>query len=237
MADEKLKPFKTYKELEPVVEKSDKVVVITMKTGAKFYLADQTDLPAYSNREDVDSFMFMYQDDVKEQIAKEEASAKEQQLAEQEAAPVQAAAVPAIDQQQTVATVEQPKADPVVPKPLPATDHSAAITAMVGALAGAVSSAGMPALTNLVKNLIKNKLKGKKGGEQKEEADEPTDCKTHQIKSNAKLMKMSARITALENKSSGESKLFSADGNPLEDLEERIEKLEKLTKQAKGKKK
>jgi hypothetical protein len=239
MADEKLKPFKTYKELEPVVEKSDKVVVITMKTGAKFYLADQTDLPAYSNREDVDSFMFMYQDDVKEQIAKEEASAKEQQLAEQEAAPVQAAAVPAIDQQQTVATVEQPKADPVVPKPQPAPDHSAAITAMVGALAGAVSSAGMPALTNLIKNLIKNKLKGKKGGEKKEEeAEEPTDCKTHQLKSNAKMVKMAARIAALESKPAEKSNLFDGNSNPLEDLEERIEKLEKQAKtKAKGKKK
>jgi hypothetical protein len=239
MADEKLKPFKTYKELEPIVEKNDKVVIITMKTGDKFYLADQADLPVYSNREDVDSFMFMYQDDVKEQVAKEEATAKEQQVSDQQSVTVQPPTVPIVadtTQQTTVATVQQPIADTVVPKPQPAADHSAAITAMVGALAGAVSSAGMPALTNLVKNLIKNKLKGKKGGEQKEETEEPTDCKTHQLKSNAKMVKMSARISALENRTSNESKLFNTDNNPLEDLEERIEKLEKYLK-TKGKKK
>lgn len=194
---------------------------VTLKDGTKITLDDPSQIAQYSNREDLESITF---------------GGEEEDLAIPEM-PVPTPQVVA-PQQQTVATVEQPKADPVVPKPQPAPDHSAAITAMVGALAGALSSAATPMITNLVKNFIKDKLKGKKGDKpQEEKPDEPTDCKTHQIKSNAKLMKMSARITALENKPSGESKLFSADGNPLEDLEERIEKLEKLVKQAKGKKK
>ena len=194
---------------------------VTLKDGTKITLDDPSQIAQYSGREDLESITF---------------GGEEEDLAIPEMpVPTPQAVAP---QQGTVATVEQPKTDPAVPKPQPTPDHSAAITALVGALAGAVSSAGMPALTNLVQNLIKSKLKGKKGGEKKEEeAEEPTDCKTHQLKSNAKMVKMSARITALENKPSSESKLFSGEGNPLEDLEERIEKLEKLAKQAKGKKK
>jgi len=191
---------------------------VTLKDGTKVTLDDPSQIAQYSNREDLESITF--------------GGEEEDLIIPEMPVPIPQAVVP---QQQTVATVEQPKADPVVPKPQPATDHSAAITAMVGALAGAVSSAGMPALTNLVKNLIKNKLKGKKGGEQKEEQEEPTDCKTHQLKTNVKFTKLAARITALENKPAQESKLFSSDSNPLEDLEERIEKLEKQLKQ-KGKK-
>jgi hypothetical protein len=192
---------------------------VTLKDGTKITLDDPSQIAQYSNREDLESITF--------------GGEEEDLVIPEMPVPTPQAVAP---QQQTVATVEQPKADPVIPKPQPAPDHSAAITAMVGALAGAVSSAGMPALTNLVKNLIKNKLKGKKGGEQKEETEEPTDCKTHQIKSNAKMAKIAARISALENRSSGDSKLFNADSNPLEDLEERIEKLEKQLK-TKGKKK
>jgi len=200
---------------------ADQKALVTLKDGTKITVDDLSQLSQYSDRQDMESITFFGDDEAPV------------------AAAIDAGTVEAVDAgvvTQTVATVVQPKADPVVPKPQPAADHSAAITAMVGALAGAVSSAGMPALTNLVKNLIKSKLKGKKGGEQKEEAEEPTDCKTHQIKSNAKLVKLSARITALENKPSQESKLFNGDSNPLDDLEERIEKLEKQLK-TKGKKK
>jgi hypothetical protein len=199
---------------------ADQKALVTLKDGTKITVDDLSQLSQYSDRQDMESITFFGDD---------EASV---------IPTVDAGAVEAVDAGVVaqIATVEQPKTDPVVPKPQPAPDHSAAITAMVGALAGAVSSAGMPALTNLVKNLIKNKLKGKKGGEQKEETEEPTDCKTHQIKSNAKMAKIAARISALENRSSGDSKLFNADNNPLEDLEERIEKLEKQLK-TKGKKK
>mgnify|MGYP003346977867 CR=1 FL=1 len=122
----------------------------------------------------------------------------------------------------------------------PAPDHSAAITATVGALAGAISSAGMPALTNLAKSFIKGKLKLKgKSGESKpeEEKEQPTDCKTHQIKASAKFASISARLSALESKTGGteQSSLFNSK-TTVEDLEERIEKLEKQLK-AKGKKK
>jgi hypothetical protein len=192
---------------------------VTLKDGTKVTLDDPSQIAQYSNREDLESITF--------------GGEEEDLIIPEMPVPIPQAVVP---QQQTIATVEQPKTDPVVPKPQPAADHSAVITLAVGAISGAVSSMGMPALTNLVKNLIKNKLKGKKGGEQKEETEEPTDCKTHQIKSNAKLVKLSARITALENKPSQESKLFNGDSNPLEDLEERIEKLEKQLK-TKGKKK
>lgn len=195
---------------------------VTLKDGTKITLDDPSQIAQYSNREDLESITF--------------GGGEEDLPIPEMPAPTPQAVAP---QQQTVATVEQPKADPVVPKPQPAPDHSAAITAMVGALAGAVSSAGMPALTNLIKNLIKNKLKGKKGGEKKEEeAEEPTDCKTHQLKSNAKMVKMAARIAALESKPAEKSNLFDGNSNPLEDLEERIEKLEKQAKtKAKGKKK
>jgi hypothetical protein len=200
---------------------AEQKALVTLKDGTKITVDDLSQLSQYSDREDMESITF---------FGDEEASV----ISAADAGTAKSADAGVVTQ--TVATVEQPKADPVVPNPQPAADHSAAITAMVGALAGAVSSAGMPALTNLVKNLIKSKLKGKKGGEQKEETEEPTDCKTHQLKSNAKMVKMSARISVLENKTSNESKLFNADNNPLEDLEERIEKLEKHLK-TKGKKK
>ena len=193
---------------------------VTLKDGTKITLDDPSQIAQYSNREDLESITFGGEE--------EDVTIQEKPVSTPQAV---------APQQQTVATVEQPKADPVVPKPQPAPDHSAAITAMVGALAGAVSSAGMPALTNLVKNLIKDKLKGKKGGQQKEEEkEEPTDCKTHQVKTSAKFASINTRLSALEGKQGGDSKLLNLDDNPLEDLEERIEKLEKLVKQAKKKK-
>ena len=185
--------------------------VVTLKDGTKISIEDLSQLGQYSSRQDLESISFFGEEEISD------------------------AGVADAGVTQNVATIEQPKADPVIPKPQPAPDHSAAITAMVGALAGALSSAATPMITNLVKNFIKDKLKGKKSDKpQEEKPDEPTDCKTHQLKASAKFASISARLSALENKPSSESKLFSADGNPLEDLEERIEKLEK---QLKGKKK
>jgi len=198
---------------------ADQKAIVTLKNGNKITVDDLSQLQQYSNRGDLDSISFFGDDE-----AADEGTVTDAKDA---------------GQAKTVATVEQPKADPVIPKPVPAPDHSAAITASIGALAGAVSSAGMPALTNLAKSFIKGKLKLKgKSGESRpeEEKEQPTDCKTHQIKASAKFASISARLSALENKGSGESKLFNADGNPLEDLEERIEKLEKLVK-SRGKKK
>ena len=195
---------------------ADAKAIVTLKNGNQITIDDLSQLQQYSNRQDLDSISFFGDDEA----ADEPAASQEQDAG----------------QVKTVATVEQPKADPVVPKPVPAPDHSAAITATVGALAGAISSAGMPALTNLAKSFIKGKLKLKgKSGESRpeEEKEQPTDCKTHQIKASAKFASISARLSALENKSSGESKLFNNDGNPLDDLEERIEKLEKLVKKPK----
>jgi hypothetical protein len=192
---------------------AEQKALVTLKDGTKIEVKDLSELSKYSDRQDLDSISF---------FGDEQTVAKQEEKAD---APVQ----------QTVAVVEQPKADPVIPKPQPAPDHSAAITATVGALAGAISSAGMPALTNLAKSFIKGKLKFKsKSGDSKpeEEKEQPTDCKTHQIKASAKFASISARLSALENKGSS----MSMGSNPLEDLEERIEKLEKQLKQ-KGKKK
>jgi hypothetical protein len=201
---------------------ADQKALVTLKDGTKITVDDLSQLSQYSDRQDMESITFFGDDEAPV------------------AATTDAGMVEITDAgvvTQMVAMVEQPKADPVVPKPQPVADHSAVVTLAVGAISGAVSSMGMPALTNLVKNLIKSKLKGKKDVQQKEETEEPTDCKTHQIKTNLKFTKLAARITALESKPSQESKLFNADSNPLEGLEERIEKLEKLAKQTKGKKK
>lgn len=191
---------------------ADKAIV-TLKDGTKITLDDVSQIGQYSDRQDLESISFFGDDQV-----------------------IDSGILDAGIEQKTTAIVEQPKADPVIPKPQPAPDHSAAITATIGALAGAISSAGMPALTNLAKSFIKGKLKLNKGGNQsnrpEDEKDEPTDCKTHQLKASAKFASISARIAALENKGSG----LSMESNPLEDLEERIEKLEKLSK-VKGKRK
>lgn len=212
---------------------ADQKALVTLKDGTKVTVDDLSQLSQYSDRQDLDSITF-FGDDAP---APAEKAAMPPPMP---AALINASLTIDTDPKQetkTVATVEQPKSDPVVPKPQPVGDGATTITITIGALAGAASSAGMPALTNLAKNFLKNKLKGKKANEKsEEEQEEPTDCKTHQIKSNAKLAKISARIAAIESRNSEQSKLFSADSNPLENLEERIEKIEKQLK-VKGKKK
>jgi hypothetical protein len=195
---------------------ADQKALVTLKDGTKIEIKDLAELSKYSDRQDLDSISF---------FGDEQAVAKQEEKIE---APIQ----------QTVALVEQPKADPVVPKPQPATDHATAITATIGALAGAVSSAGTPALINIAKNFIKGKLKVKgKGSDSKpeEEKEEPTDCKTHQIKASAKFASISARLSALENKVPEKPEL-PFDIDEIELLEERVEKLEKQLK-IKGKNK
>ena len=193
---------------------ADQKALVTLKDGTKIEITDLAELSKYSERQDLDSISF---------FGDEQAIVKQE-----EEAPVQ----------KTIATIEQPKADPVVPKPQPAADHATAITATIGALAGAVSSAGTPALMNIAKNFIKGKLKVKgKGGDSKpeEEKEEPTDCKTHQIKASAKFASISARLSALENKVPEKPEL-PFDIDEIELLEERVEKLEKQLK-IKGKNK
>jgi hypothetical protein len=211
---------------------ADQKALVTLKDGTKIEVTDLAELSKYSDRQDLDSISFFGDNDAPPM----ESTAP---------APVPAALINAtlsIDtnpKTETVATVEQPKADPVVTKPQSVGDGATTITITIGALAGAVSSAGMPALTNLAKSFLKNKLKFKKnsGKVQEDEGEQPTDCKTHQINTNLKFSKIASRIAALESKESGESSLLNSGSNPLEDLEERIEKLEKALKTKKGNKK
>ncbi len=211
---------------------ADQKALVTLKDGTKIEVTDLAELSKYSDRQDLDSISFFGDNDAPPM----ESAAP---------APMPAALINAtlsIDtspKTETVATVEQPKADPVVPKPQPAGDGVTTITVTIGALAGAASSAGMPAVTNLVKNLIKNKLKfKKKGGDSKpeEEKEEPTDCKTHQIKASAKFTSLSARITALENRPQPESK-SSFDTDSFDDLDDKLKKLEKRIKMLEAKRK
>lgn len=184
--------------------------VVTLKDGTKINIEDLSQLGQYSSRQDLESISFFGDEEVAD------------------------SGIADAGVQQTVAVVEQPKVDPVVPKPQPAADGSAAVTVTIGALAGAISSAGMPVLTNLAKNFIKGKLKlkGKSGGDSKpeEEKEEPTDCKTHQIKSSAKFASITARLSALESKNTTDDSPFKQLNNEDNDLEERLEKLEKQLK-------
>lgn len=205
---------------------------VTLKDGTVITLDDPSQIAQYSNREDLESITFGGEE------------APQEKVTPMPAPPLPAALINAsltidTDPKETKAVVEQPKNDPVVPKPQPAGDASTTITLTIGALSGAVSSAGMPALSNFIKNFVKNKLKGKKSGESKEEEpEEPTDCKTHQLKSNAKMVKMAARITALENRPTNYKEQESSFGtDTLSDLEGRIEKLEKKLKDNKRSKK
>jgi hypothetical protein len=198
---------------------ADQKAVVTLKDGTKIVLDNEADIQKYSDRDDLDSISFFGGDDTADAGVQEQADAG------------------------VVAVVEQPKADPVVAKPQPVGDHATAITATIGALAGAVSSAGTPALMNLAKSFIKGKLKlNAKGGEQsrpEDEKEEPTDCKTHQIKAGAKFASISARITALENRpvSSGSDDELDFDSDDVEELKEKVKKLEKMVKDLQQKKK
>jgi hypothetical protein len=213
MADniEGLVKFESYSELKPVTQKFDKVVVLNMKDGSRYYLANQDELAKYSNRPDVESFMFFYDGD----------EAPQQADAGMEAADAG---------QATVATVSVPSV-PVASPSHPPQGGVEALPMLMGAIAGAVSSAGTPALTNLAKSLLKKQMKGKKA---EEKNNEVTDCKTHQISTNAKFASISSRVSALE---SGGSKLDLPSSDDLEELVERVEKLEKAAKVKKKTKK
>ncbi len=129
----------------------------------------------------------------------------------------------------TVAIVEVPKVEVKPPEKQPS--FEAALPVVMGIVGGVAG----PMLTNLIKNFIKNKFK-KPGQEQKEEEkqEEPTDCKTHQIKSNAKFLSFSKRLGLLEQKAEttkeGKSSDLDVDMDQVQDLAERIEKLEKALK-------
>jgi hypothetical protein len=212
---EGLVKFNNYSELKPVAQKYDKVVILNMKDGSHYYLTNQEELAKYSNRADVQSFMFFYDGD----DAPEQADAG---FGELDAGPEQPDAGAS-----TVATVSVPsKPVSVPPKPQGGVES---LPILMGAIAGAVSSAGMPALNNLAKKLLKDMLKGKsKAGEEKQEV---TDCKTHQIQSNARMTALSSRVTVLESQSKPELQL------PSDDMEELVDRIEKLEKQLKPPKK
>ena len=200
---------------------ADQKAVVTLKDGTKIVLDNEADIQKYSDRDDLDSISFFGGDDAADAGVQEQADAG------------------------VIAVVEQPKADPVVAKPQPVGDHATAITATIGALAGAVSSAGTPALMNLAKSFIKGKLKlnAKGGGEQtrpEDRKEEPTDCKTHQIKAGAKFASISARITALENRpvqSTNDDDELDFDSSDVDELKEKVKRLEKMVKDLQQKKK
>lgn len=123
----------------------------------------------------------------------------------------------------TVELVEVPKVEIKPPEKQPS--FETILPVVMGVVGGIVG----PMLTNLIKNSIKNKSK-KHGQQKEEEPDEPTDCKTHQIKSNAKLMSIVKRIGMLEKQATQKpekSNNLDIDMDKIEDLAERVEKLEK----------
>lgn len=101
---------------------------------------------------------------------------------------------------------------------------------LMGLLSGVVSSAAMPALMNLLKGRLK---KGKV--KQEEKPENPTDCRTHNLKCtinqrNVKreLANLEERLAELESKERSPSLEFSP--SKIDDLVERVEKLEKKRK-------
>lgn len=200
--------------------------VVTLKDGTQIVVDDIAKLQDYSDRQDLESISFFGDDVVTKPVTIEDAGYTIDAGMELQDA--------GIVTQATVAVVP----NPIIKQTPPAT-LADALPVITGAVAGAVSSVGMPALTNFAKSFLKDKLKLKKSDSKpEEEKEEPTDCKTHQIKASAKFASLSSRLTALEGKSntsSGASNLSSLTDD-LEELVERVEKLEKLSKSKKGKK-
>lgn len=126
---------------------------------------------------------------------------------------------------ETVAIVEIPKKD--INTPEKPQNIDATLTMVMGVIGGIVG----PMAINFIKNLVKNKVKKTN---KEEEPEEPTDCKTHQIKSNSKLLTISKRLSSIEQKLNEPKKEndLDIDMDKISDLEERIENLEKkyLTK-------
>jgi hypothetical protein len=251
MADELIK-FEKYSELKALTKDNPKIVILNMKDGSKYYLLDSTKLSEYSTRSDVASYMFLYEGDEDslpedppeqapvvaeekvEEVKKEEEKVvkKETKKKVEKQEPIaEVTVLPAIPVMvdagtpETVATVIVPQKEtaPVTPPP-PANDLTS-LPVLMGLVSGAVSSIGMPAIMNM----LKGKLKGKGKEEAEEEAG---DCKTHQVKCNARSKQLSARISAIEQKSE-ENGEFSLSSDSLEELVQRIEKLEKLSKKGK----
>lgn len=257
MADELIK-FEKYSELKELTKDNPKIVILNMKDGSKYYLLDSEKLSEYSTRADVASYMFLYEGDedslpedppeqppviaeekkeevkqeVKEELKEEKVVKKETKKKVEKEEPIgEVTVLPAIPVMvdagvpETVATVIVPQKEtaPVTPPP-PANDLTS-LPVLMGLVSGAVSSIGMPAIMNM----LKGKLKGKGKEEAEEEAG---DCKTHQIKCNARSKQLSARITAIEQKNEENGEL-SFSGDSLEELVQRIEKLEKLSKKGK----
>lgn len=204
---------------------ADEKAIVTLKDGQKIIVDDLSKLQDYSERDDLDSISFFGDEEVPDSDA------------ELDAGTLYLEVDAGITATKTQAIVEAPAK--LIIKETPPTTLADALPVITGAVAGAVSSVGMPALTNFAKSLLKNKLKLKSNDSKpEEEKEEPTDCKTHQIKASAKFASLSARLTALENKVGTEngSTNLSSMSDDLEELVERLEKLEKLAKNKKGKK-
>ena len=198
---------------------ADQKALVTLKDGTKITVDDLSQLSQYSNRQDLDSISFFGDDEIQQPQQLVGPIQTSQTVTQKEDARIEAKV--------TIDTNPPPDVKP--PAKAEAADPAVTITVTIGALAGALSSAGTPVLTNLVKNFIKNKLKGKKGeSKPEEEKEQPTDCKTHQIKASAKFTSINARLSALEGKNSGGDSSLSKLNS--EDIEERLEKLEKAFK-------
>jgi hypothetical protein len=195
--------------------------IVTLKDGSQIIVNDVADLQNYSDREDIESISFF--GDANTVI---------------DAGIVLDAGIDIIDagivNTQAAVLIES---KPVV-KEIPPATLADALPVVTGAIAGAISSVGMPALTNFAKSLLNNKLKLNKKDSKSEEKEEPTDCKTHQIKAASKFASLSARITALENSlgSGDKAANISSISDDFEELQEKVEKLEKALKNKKGKK-
>jgi hypothetical protein len=103
--------------------------------------------------------------------------------------------------------VSQPSIATPEPVKAPISDSSPLLGAF---LIAAVSSLGVP----LLKDFIKSKWK-------KKDNDSPIECKPAQVKTNARLKKIEARIDKLENESG-----LSLDSSDIEEIKKRLHKLE-----------
>lgn len=134
----------------------------------------------------------------------------------------------ASEQQTLVASVQVPSQPVDIPKPQNKADMASSYPLLTAAIIGAVSSAAGPMAANFLKSLFNNLLKSNKSTT-KEQKEQPTDCKTSQIKAFSRFKTLEGKVAALENKNNTQG--GNIDNANIDELIERIEKLEKKMKQ------
>lgn len=202
MSKDKLVKFDDYAELNSAVKGKENLVILNMKDGSKYYLTNKNELSKYTNRPDVDSFVFFYEGDNMS---------------------VDAGTSSVDAGQTTVASVSVPsKPVEVPPKATGVIDPVSMTTAMVAGVIGA--SAG-PVIAKFVKQFIKNQFK-----KEDKEDDEVTDCKTHQLTTNGNLASINSRLSQIDNRLTADISI-DEDFDKLEGRVQKLEKLLKtLTK-------